>query len=95
MSKRLVAAAIVFGLMTPAMLPAQPPQEGKKKEAREERREGNEQHPHIKAALRELQESRRELQTASHDFGGHRVEAIEAIDNAIKQLREALKYDKK
>jgi len=95
MSKRLVAAAIVFGLMTPAMLPAQPPQEGKKREAREERREGKERHPHIRSAIHELQEARRELETADHDFGGHRKEAIEAIDQALKQLREALKYDKK
>ncbi len=54
-----------------------------------------EQHPHIRAAIHELQEARRELETAAHDFGGHRKEAIEAIDNAIKQLREALEYDKK
>lgn len=56
---------------------------------------GTEQHPHIRAALRELREARRELQTAAHDFGGHRKEAIEAVDNAIKQLQEALQYDKK
>lgn len=56
---------------------------------------GAEQHPHIRAALRELREARRELETAAHDFGGHRKEAIEAVDNAIKQLEQALQYDKK
>lgn len=56
---------------------------------------GAEQHPHIRAALRELREARRELETAAHDFGGHRKEAIEAVDNAIRQLQEALQYDKK
>lgn len=56
---------------------------------------GGEQHPHIRAALRELREARRELETAAHDFGGHRKEALEAVDNAIKQLQEALQYDKK
>jgi len=54
-----------------------------------------EQHPHIRAAIRELREARRELETAAHDFGGHKKEAIEAVDNAIKQLQEALQYDKK
>jgi hypothetical protein len=54
-----------------------------------------EQHPHIRAALRELREARRELETAAHDFGGHRKEAIEAVDNAIKQLQQALQYDRK
>jgi hypothetical protein len=56
---------------------------------------GRERHPHIRAAIRELEEAKKELQTAAHDFGGHRVEAIEAIDNALKQLRQALQYDKK
>jgi hypothetical protein len=54
-----------------------------------------EQHPHIRAALRELREAKHELETAAHDFGGHRKEAIESIDNSIRQLEEALKYDKK
>jgi hypothetical protein len=54
-----------------------------------------ERHPHLRKALHELREARKELKTAAHDFGGHRVEAIEAIDVAIKQLEVALKYDKK
>jgi hypothetical protein len=29
-----------------------------------------------------------------HDFGGHRVEAVAAVDNAMKQLQLALQYDK-
>ena len=95
MLKKLTAVAIVAGFMSPALLLAQPPQETKKQEAREERREGREQHPHIRAAIRELREAKHELETAAHDFGGHRKEAIEAIDNALKQLQEALQYDKK
>lgn len=53
-----------------------------------------EPHPHINSAIVELQEARKELQTAAHDFGGHRVEAMRAIDNAIKQLQIAKRYDK-
>lgn len=53
-----------------------------------------EPHPHIRAALHELREARAELKTAAHDFGGHRVEALEATDQAIRQLEECLKYDK-
>jgi hypothetical protein len=48
-----------------------------------------EQHPHIRAALKELREARQELDTAAHDFGSHRKEAIEAIDKAIRQLQQA------
>ena len=57
--------------------------------------EKNERHPHIRKAISELRESKKELKKADHDFGGHRVEAIEAVDNAIKQLEIALKFDKK
>lgn len=57
--------------------------------------EKKEKHPHIHAALKELKEARKELKEADHDFGGHRVEAIEAIDKAIVQLEKALKHDKK
>jgi hypothetical protein len=52
-------------------------------------------HPHIHRALEELRESRHELKEANHDFGGHRKEALEAVDVAIKQLELALKFDKK
>jgi hypothetical protein len=57
--------------------------------------EKKERHPHIHAALKELKEARRELKEANHDFGGHREDAVKAIDVAIKQLEEALKFDKK
>jgi len=57
--------------------------------------EKKEKHPHIHAALKELKEARKELKEADHDFGGHRVEAIEAIDKAIVQLEKAAKFDKK
>jgi hypothetical protein len=53
-----------------------------------------EHHPHIHAALRELREARRELKEGAHDFGGHRVEAVKAVDHAITQLERALKFDK-
>jgi hypothetical protein len=53
-----------------------------------------EPHPHIRGAIAELVEARKELQTAAHDFGGHRVAAVRAVDAAIKQLRLAQQYDK-
>jgi uncharacterized protein YlxW (UPF0749 family) len=91
MLKKIFAVTLVLGLMsvTPAVMTAAAPQEKK------ERHERNEKHPHIQAAIHELQEAKNELQHADHDFGGHRVEAIEAVDNALKQLRQALQYDKK
>ena len=57
--------------------------------------EHRERHPHIRSAIRELQEAKHELQTADHDFGGHREDALKACDEAIRQLQQALQYDKK
>jgi hypothetical protein len=57
--------------------------------------QAKEQHPHMRAAIQELRAAKQELQTAAHDFGGHRNEAIESVGNAMKQLQLALQYDKK
>lgn len=54
-----------------------------------------EPHPQINAALKALERARDHLQKAAHDFGGHRVEAIQAIDAAMAQLKACLQYDKK
>ena len=50
------------------------------------------QHPEIEAALTALQNAKMHLQQAAHDFGGHRVDAIHAIDEADHQLRICLQY---
>ncbi|HVT58103.1 MAG TPA: hypothetical protein VHR45_06865 [Thermoanaerobaculia bacterium] len=56
---------------------------------------GKEPHPRIRAAIRAIDVAIAEMKAANHDFGGHRVEAIEACENAQKQLKAALAYDKK
>ena len=53
-----------------------------------------ERHPKIREALSALRASKEDLEHAAHDFGGHRVNAIHAIDEAIHQLEICLKYDK-
>ena len=53
-----------------------------------------EPHPNIRAAINALEKAKFDLQHAAHDFGGHRVEAIQSIDRALEQLRLALKYDR-
>jgi hypothetical protein len=55
--------------------------------------EGRERHPNIRRALDALRAARNDLEHADHDFGGHRVEAMEAIDRAIEQLALALRFD--
>lgn len=53
-----------------------------------------ERHPHIRAAINALQAARPDLQNAAHDFCGHRVEALEASDRALDQLKLALESDR-
>ena len=51
-------------------------------------------HPEIRAAINSLERAKTHLQEAKHDFGGHRVDAIKAIDGAIEQLQVCMKYDR-
>jgi hypothetical protein len=53
---------------------------------------GGKPHPHLHQALYELREARGELNAAPHDFGGHRKAAVGAVDAAIRELEQALKF---
>jgi hypothetical protein len=53
-----------------------------------------ERHPQIREAIESLRNARHHLQEAAHDFGGHKVEAMRATDEAIRQLEICLKYDR-
>jgi hypothetical protein len=53
-----------------------------------------EKHPQIREALESLRNSTQHLEHSAHDFGGQRVEAIKAIDEAIHQLEICLQFDK-
>lgn len=51
--------------------------------------------PHMEAAMRSLQEARAHLANATQDKGGHRVEAIQAIDRAIAQVQRGIDFDRR
>lgn len=68
----------------------------KRAEAREERKEGKkEAHPELHAAMASLERAKKDLEKASNDYGGHKAEAIKAVDEAMKHLKLAEAYDKK
>jgi|HubBroStandDraft_6_1064221.scaffolds.fasta_scaffold11480_7 hypothetical protein len=52
-----------------------------------------ERHPEIHAALDALHNAKDHLEHAAHDFHGHRVDAIHAIDEAERQLRICMDFD--
>ena len=87
---RLSAAPLIAMLALPLALVAATPSGP----ARPAAMSYAEPHPEINAAIRSLERAKLHLQKAAHDFGGHRVEAIRAIDGALEQLKLALQYDK-
>jgi pyruvate kinase len=52
-----------------------------------------ERHPEIRAALEALHNAKAHLEHAAHDFHGHRIDAIRAIDEADRQLRICMEVD--
>ena len=79
MKTRIMSLAAMFALLF-ALSPASPAQ--------------GERHPQIQAAIQALENAKHHLQEASHDFGGHRADALRATDEAIHQLQICLQYDK-
>jgi hypothetical protein len=49
-------------------------------------------HPRIAAAIRQMEDAIRYMESAPHDFGGHKESAIRDTRAAIAELRMALAY---
>lgn len=97
----LGAASLMLALAFPVVVPvqAQPgagqPQAGQNPK-KGQMNEGRERHPEIRESMRALNHAKQELtKEAANDFGGHKVKAIEHINQALDELREALQADKK
>lgn len=51
--------------------------------------------PRLDKALVEMREAKKVLQDAPTVFGGHKKEAIEALDRAIKEIEAAIQFAEK
>jgi hypothetical protein len=49
-----------------------------------------ERHPHIDEALEHMRAAKHELETAAHDFDGHRVRSIEHLNASIHEAEICL-----
>ena len=98
MANRIMTTLATAGLMLALSIPIVGPvqaQEGKEN-PKTERGEGRERHPEIREAMRALNHAKQELtKEAANDFGGHKVKAIEHINQALEELHDALQADKK
>ena len=86
------AAVLILALTFPASAPAAPP--NAKPVPATVQPAVPERHPEIHDALEALRRARAHMDHAAHDFGGHKVEALRATDEAIRQLEICLQYDK-
>lgn len=86
MDRRQFTVAAALGLATTALLA-----QGERSEA-----QGlpGIKHPMMHKALEALEAAKAELESARHDFGGHRKAALEAIHRAHEQIKICLKYEK-
>jgi len=49
-------------------------------------------HPRLSAAIKSIDDAIAYMESAPHDFGGHKAAAIRASREAVVQLKEALRY---
>jgi len=48
--------------------------------------------PHIRHAIKALEAAKIEMQAAPDDFGGHKADALEAVNHALEQLNRAMQF---
>jgi hypothetical protein len=48
--------------------------------------------PHMRSALDHLLAAKSELQAATSDKGGHRVRAIQLVDEAVVEIQRGMEY---
>ena len=97
MKHRIICAcalvAMVLALAFPVAVPAAPPTPHAQPAPANAAAAAAEKHHHIREAIDALRAARSDLMAASHDFGGHREEAVRSIDASIHQLEVCLQYD--
>jgi len=54
---------------------------------------GGDYQPNMEAAMQQLRAAQSSLQNASSDKGGHRVRAMQLIDQAMREVEAGMRYD--
>ena len=96
----LAVLAFVVAFSLPRATRAVPPKPAKSPAATklnvpQDKDDAKEPHPEIRRAIRQLENAKDGLaKYGAHDFGGHRAKAIDHIDQALSELKQALQYDK-
>jgi len=88
-----VGGALLVALWAPTVAAQQAPS-GVPAPPQQQMPQHGERHPEIRAAMHALMNAERHLQEAAHDYGGHRVKAMELIKQAQEELRAGLEWDR-
>jgi uncharacterized protein YlxW (UPF0749 family) len=84
----LLAVCLTLAMASAAFPQTRKPQQSRSTNAK------TANHAKIVAAINSLEAARNELQHSEKDFGGHKQDALDAVNNALKQLRLALQFEK-
>jgi hypothetical protein len=89
--KYIGSAVLTGSLLTGGLALVGGPQETAQAQGLRRQRE---HHPEILKAITALRVARKHLEEAAHDFGGHRAQALEDTNRALKQLEQCLRFAK-
>lgn len=53
------------------------------------------EHPHMDAAKKALENAKAQLEQAVHDYNGHRAKALELVEQAIKEINVGIASEEK
>lgn len=88
----LIASGVALSLMLPPLVQAAEPGSVSMEPAAGKTAE---RFPEMHRALRALENAKRDLEHAAHDFGGHRAKALELTNQAIQEVKEGVEYRRK
>ena len=54
-----------------------------------------EKHPHMQAAMKQVNQAEQQLERAAHDYGGHRSKALQLLKQAEQEIKEGIAFDEK
>ena len=91
----LLLALLLMAFTTSGSLLAQQPAATHMMPNAQAKPEGKEDHPHIESAIKALENAKHQLETAAHDFDGHRAKALDHVNQALEECHAALRADKK
>lgn len=96
----LIGSAFALALSLPAATSADPGSAAATARARnaapqDQGRGDRGRHPEIREAIGLLNQAQERLSHADHDFHGHRVKAMHHINEAMEELHEAMRSDRR